>query len=152
MTILEKPIALALRIRGLLEAVPFDALILVARIATFSVFFRSGLVKLDDWNATLSLFQNEYHVPVLPPEIAATLAASMELGLSSLVLVGLFTRLSALGLLGMVAVIQTFVYPMAWPDHIQWLAFMLFIVCRGPGRLSLDHLAGMALQRTRRTL
>ena len=67
-------------------------------------------------------------------------------------LVGLFTRLSALGLLGMVAVIQTFVYPMAWPDHIQWLAFMLFIVCRGPGRLSLDHLAGMALQRTRRTL
>jgi putative oxidoreductase len=142
MTFLQKPIALACRARDLLNAVPYSALVLVARIATFSVFFRSGLVKLDDWNATLSLFQNEYNVPVLPPEIAAKLAASMELGLSTLVLVGLFTRLSALGLLGMVLVIQTFVYPMAWPDHIQWLAFMIFIVCRGPGVLSLDNLAG----------
>ena len=141
MTFADKPIALALRARATLDAVPYSALILVARIATFSVFFRSGLVKLADWNATLSLFQNEYNVPVLPPEIAATLAASMELGLSTLVLLGLFTRLSALGLLGMVAVIQPFVYPMAWPDHIQWLAFMIFIICRGPGRLSLDHLA-----------
>jgi putative oxidoreductase len=141
MTFLEKPAALVCRARAILDAVPYSALILVARIATFSVFFRSGLVKLDDWNATLSLFQNEYNVPLLPPQIAATLAASMELGLSTLVLVGLFTRLSALGLLGMVAVIQTFVYPMAWPDHIQWLAFMIFIVCRGPGLLSLDNLA-----------
>ncbi len=142
MTFLQKPIALACRVRDLLDAVPYSALVLVARIATFSVFFRSGLVKLDDWNATLSLFQNEYNVPVLPPEIAATLAASMELGLSTLVLVGLFTRLSALGLLGMVLVIQTFVYPIAWPDHIQWLAFMIFIVCRGPGAFSLDNFAG----------
>ena len=140
--ILQKPLALAFRARDFLNAVPYSALILVARAATFSVFFRSGLVKLDDWNATLSLFQNEYHVPVLPPQIAATMAAGMELGLSSLVLVGLFTRLSALGLLGMVAVIQTFVYPMAWPDHIQWLAFMIFIVCRGPGVVSLDYLLG----------
>ncbi len=140
-TILQKPLALTCRARALLNAVPYSVLVLVARAATFSVFFRSGLVKLADWNATLSLFQNEYNVPVLPPQVAATLAASMELGLSTLVLVGLFTRLSALGLLGMVAVIQTFVYPMAWPDHIQWLAFMIFIVCRGPGSLSLDNLA-----------
>ena len=138
--ILQKALRLVTRARALLEAVPYSVLILVARAATFSVFFRSGLVKLDDWNATLSLFQNEYNVPVLPPEVAATLAAGMELGLSSLVLVGLLTRLSALGLLGMVVVIQTFVYPMAWPDHIQWLAFMIFIVCRGPGMFSLDHL------------
>ena len=137
--ILQKPLALACRARALLNAVPYSVLVLVARGATFSVFFRSGLVKLADWNATLSLFQNEYNVPVLLPQVAATLAASMELGLSSLVLVGLFTRLSALGLLGMVAVIQIFVYPMAWPDHIQWLAFMIFIVCRGPGVFSLDH-------------
>lgn len=140
-TLLQKPMALACRARALLNAVPYSVLVLVARIATFSVFFRSSLVKLDDWNATLSLFQNEYNVPVLPPQVAATLAASMELGLSTLVLVGLFTRLSALGLLGMVAVIQIFVYPMAWPDHIQWLAFMIVIVCRGPGSWSLDNLA-----------
>ncbi len=143
--ILQKPIALAAKVRALLNAVPYSVLILVARAATFSVFFRSGLVKLDDWNATIALFENEYHVPVLPPQIAATLAASMELGLSTLVLVGFCTRLSALGLLGMVAVIQTFVYPMAWPDHIQWLAFMIFIVCRGPGMFSLDHLLGRLL-------
>ena len=87
--------------RGLdaLNKVPFDALILVARAATFSVFIHSGLQKLSDWNATLMLFRDEYKVPLLPPEFAAYMAASMELGLSTLVLVGFATRLSALGLL-----------------------------------------------------
>lgn len=128
------------RIRDQLNGVPFSLLILLPRIATFSVFFRSGLVKIADWNATLSLFENEYKVPVLPPELAAMMAASMELGLSSLILVGLFARLGTLGLLGMVAVIQLFIYPMSWPDHIQWLAFMSLILFRGPGVFSLDHL------------
>lgn len=64
----------------------------------------------------------------------------MELGLSTLVLVGLFSRLSALGLLGMVAVIQLFVEPAGWPDHIQWIAVMIFIVWPGPGVPSLDFL------------
>jgi putative oxidoreductase len=131
--------------RAALDAVPYGALALLARAATFSVFFRSGLQKLDDWNATLMLFQNEYHVPVLPPQVAAYMAAGMELGLSSLVLVGLCTRAAALGLLGMVAVIQLFVYPQAWPDHIQWLAFMAFVICRGPGPVSLDALLGRAV-------
>jgi putative oxidoreductase len=127
---------------ALAERIPYSALALVARAATFSVFFRSGLQKLSDWNATLMLFENEYHVPVLPPHLAAYMAAGMELGLSSLVLLGLFTRAAALGLLGMVAVIQTFVYPEAWPDHIQWLAFMVFVIARGPGAISLDGLLG----------
>ncbi len=131
----------------LLNKVPFDALILVARAATFSVFIHSGLQKLSDWNATLMLFRDEYKVPILPPEIAAYMAASMELGLSTLVLLGLATRVSALGLLGMVAVIQLFVYPQAWPDHIQWLGFMIFIVCRGPGAWSLDALIGGLMRR-----
>ncbi len=125
---------------ALLDSIPYSLVILPARIATFSVFFRSGLVKIADWDATLHLFREEYKVPVLPPEIAAHMAASMELGLSSLVLLGLFSRLATLGLLGMVMVIQLFVEPMGWPDHIQWLAFMIVIVCRGPGLLSLDHL------------
>ena len=68
------------------------------------------------------------------------MAAAMELGLSSLILVGLFTRLSVLGPLGMVAVIQIFVEPAGWPDHIQWLTFMLFILWRGPGVVSMDYL------------
>lgn len=138
-TILQRPISALEYVFGLLNSVPLSLLLLVARIATFSVFFRSGLVKLADWNATLRLFENEYKVPVIPPHFAAYMSASMELGLSSLVLIGFATRLSVLGLLGMVSVIQIFVYPMAWPDHIQWLAFMIFIVCRGPGVISLDY-------------
>jgi putative oxidoreductase len=125
--------------------IPYSLVILPARIATFSVFFRSGLVKISDWNATLQLFQSEYKVPVLPPQVAAHMAAAMELGLSSLILVGLATRLSVVGLLGMVAVIQLFVEPMGWPDHIQWLAFMLFILWRGPGIFSLDYLLTRAI-------
>jgi len=137
------------RVIALLNQVPFDVLILVARAATFSVFIHSGLQKLSDWNATLMLFRDEYKVPILPPEVAAYMAASMELGLSSLVLLGFATRISALGLLGMVSVIQIFVYPQAWPDHIQWLAFMIFIVCRGPGAYSLDALIGGFIRRRR---
>jgi putative oxidoreductase len=145
MSILTGPLRLARRAIALLNAFPYSAVILPARIATFSVFFRSGLVKIADWNATLALFREEYRVPVLPPEFAAHMAATMELGLSSLVLVGLFSRLSVLGLLGMVTVIQLFVEPTGWPDHIQWLGFMVFILWRGPGALSLDHLLARRL-------
>ena len=123
-----------------LNAIPYSVIALIARAATFSVFFRSGTQKLSDWNATLMLFQNEYHVPVLPPNVAAYLAASLELGGSTLVLIGLCTRASVTALLGMTAVIEIFVYPMAWPDHIQWLAFMFIIFARGPGKISLDEL------------
>jgi putative oxidoreductase len=127
-------------IRQRLNAIPYSVIALIARVATFSVFFRSGTQKLSDWNATLLLFQNEYHVPVLPPSVAAYLAASLELGGSTLVLIGLLTRVSVTALLGMTAVIEIFVYPMAWPDHIQWLAFMFIVLARGPGKISLDAL------------
>lgn len=133
----------AAMVRGLrarLESIPWSALALVARIAVFVVFWRSGTVKLDDWAGTLTLFSDEYKVPLLPPEVAAVMAAGMELGGSVLVLLGLGTRLITAMLLGMVAVIQLFVYPEAWPTHVQWLAFMLPLLARGPGALSLDHL------------
>ena len=145
MSRLASPIALAERVTDFLDRIPYSLVVLPARIATFSVFFRSGLVKIADWDATLVLFREEYKVPLLPPDIAAHMAAGMELGLSSLVLVGLFSRLSVLGLLGMVAVIQLFVEPAGWPDHIQWMGFMLFILWRGPGALSLDHLLARRL-------
>jgi putative oxidoreductase len=125
-----------------LDRIPFSLIVLVARVATFSVFMRSGLSKLSDWNATLMLFRDEYKVPLLPPDMAAYMAAGMELTLSTFVLVGLLSRLSVLGLFGMITVIQIFVYPTAWPDHIQWIGFMIFIFCRGPGALSLDALIG----------
>ena len=79
-TILLKPISALENVLGLLDRVPLSFLLLCARVATFSVFFRSGLVKLADWNATLQLFETEYKVPVIPPDIAAYMSASMELG------------------------------------------------------------------------
>ena len=135
-----KPVALSrlTSVTRLLDKIPYALIALVARLATFSVFFRSGSQKLADWNATLALFQNEYRVPLLPPHLAAYTAASLELGCSTLILVGLLTRASVLALLSMVLVIQLFVYPEAWPDHIQWLAFMFILLARGPGQLSLD--------------
>jgi putative oxidoreductase len=139
---LAKPIRTAF---DALNAVPYDVIALIARAATFSVFIRSGTQKLSDWSATLALFQNEYHTPVLPPLAAAYMATTLELGCSSLILVGLLTRVSTLLLLGMTATIQLFIYPDAWPTHIQWLAFMIVLVLRGPGRLSLDALIGPRL-------
>ena len=137
-----KPIRAAV---AALNAVPYDVIAIVARAATFSVFIRSGTQKLSDWSSTLMLFQNEYHTPLLPPAVAAYMATTLELGCSSLILVGLLTRVSALLLLGMTLTIQLFIYPDAWPTHIQWLAFMIVIVLRGPGRLSLDALIGPRL-------
>jgi putative oxidoreductase len=146
-------LSLLRRARGVLDAIPYAALAMIARAATFDVFFRSGLTKISEWNATIALFRDEYHVPVLPPELAARMATCLELGVSSLVLVGLFTRAGVLALLGMVVVIQTFVYPQAWPDHLQWLAFMAVLAARGPGVVSLDALLGRLehywLRRTR---
>jgi putative oxidoreductase len=128
-----------------LDAAPYDILALIARAATFSVFWRSGTQKLSDWSATLALFRDEYHTPLLPPDVAAYTAATLEIGCSSLILVGLMTRVSTLLLLGMTATIQIFIYPDAWPTHIQWLAFMAVLVLRGPGRLSLDAVVGPRL-------
>jgi putative oxidoreductase len=128
------------RARNLLERIPYSVIALVARIATAVVFWRSGSVKLDDWAGTLNLFADEYKLPLIPPRIAAYAATAMELGGAVLMLVGLGTRAVALAYLGMITVIQTLVYPNAWPTHIQWVAFLLILLARGPGVLSLDAL------------
>jgi putative oxidoreductase len=136
------PIALYARVKGTLDGVPWNYLVLPMRVAAFSVFMRSGLVKLDDWSSTLALFADEYKVPVLPPALSAYMATTIELGASTLILLGLATRFAALAVIGMIATIQIFVYPMAWPDHIQWLAFLIPILVWGPGRFALDTLVG----------
>ncbi len=123
-----------------LERIPYNVIALVARLATAVVFWRSGSVKLDDWAGTLSLFEDEYKVPLIPAHLAACLATAMELGGAVLMLLGLGTRAVALAYLGMITVIQTFVYPNAWPTHIQWVAFLLILLARGPGAWSLDAL------------
>lgn len=130
-----------------LDSLPWSILALPARLAGFAVFWRAGRVKLDDWQGTILLFREEYRVPLLPPELAAYLATAAELGCAVLLLAGLLTRLSALALIALTLVIQLFVYPEAWPTHIQWLAFLLPLLARGPGELSLDHLIARRLLR-----
>ncbi len=123
-----------------LDQVPYALLALPLRFAVATVFWTSGTTKLANWDATLQLFQDEYKVPILPPDWAAHLASSIELSTPLLLVLGLGTRAAALVLLGMTTVIEIFVYPQAWPTHIQWAAMLLVLLCRGPGRLSIDAL------------
>jgi putative oxidoreductase len=130
--------ALAGRILNWLDAVPYALLALPLRFAVATVFWNSGTTKLANWDATLQLFQDEYKVPLLPPDWAAHMAASIELSTPILLVLGFGTRIAALVLLGMTAVIEIFIYPQAWPTHIQWAAMLLVLLCRGAGRFSVD--------------
>ena len=132
--------AWASRIIGWLDAVPYWLLALPLRLAIATVFWNSGTAKLANWDTTLTLFADEYQLPLLPPEMAAYLGAAIELTTPPLLLLGLLTRPVAALLLGMTTIIEVFVYPDAWPTHIQWAAMLLILLCRGPGRLSVDHL------------
>jgi putative oxidoreductase len=124
----------------LLDSVPYALLALPLRAAVATVFWNSAMAKLANWDTTIELFTEEYKVPLLPPEIAANMALSIELTMPVLLVLGLLTRAAALVLLGMTTVIEIFVYPQAWPTHIQWAAMLLVLLCRGAGTLSLDHL------------
>lgn len=122
----------------LLERVPVAIPQLIFRIALAIVFFRSGLTKLASWDTTILLFENEYNVPLLPPEFAAYLATAVELAAPVALVLGLGTRLAAAALLGMTLVIQIFVYPGSYPDHLLWAGPLLFLLLRGPGTWSVD--------------
>jgi len=132
---------------SLLGRVPLSIHQLLFRFAIAGVFLRAGLTKIGSWESTLALFADEYKVPVLAPHVAAALSATFELGCSSLLLLGLGTRLAALPLLGMITTIQLFVYPQAWPEHLVWGAILLFLLTRGGGTISLDHLIARTLGR-----
>jgi len=130
--------------RRLAERIPYALVALVARVAVASAFWRSGQTKVEGFfhikDNTFFLFREEYKVPLLPPDFAAYVTTIAEHVLPVLLVVGLASRLSALGLIIMTLVIQLFVYPDAWPTHLLWFAPLLLIVARGPGALSLDHL------------
>ena len=127
-------------LRERLERFPLSILQLAMRIGVGAVFFRSGLLKLDSWEFTIQLFRDEYNVPLLDPILAAQAATIVELGVPPLLFAGLATRFATLPLLGMIVVIQVFVYPNAWSDHLMWAAALLLVLTRGPGVFSLDHL------------
>jgi putative oxidoreductase len=126
-------------LKARLERFPLSLLQLAMRIGVGAVFFRSGLLKIDSWQFTIQLFRDEYKVPLLDPVLAAQAAAIVELGIPPLLFVGIATRLATLPLLGMIAVIQVFVYPNAWSDHLMWASALLLVLTRGPGVFSLDH-------------
>jgi len=121
-----------------LDRIPYTLLALPLRLAVATVFWNSAMTKLANWDTALALFQDEYRLPLLPPEMAAYLAVSIELTTPVLLVLGLATRPVALILLGMTMVIEVFVYPLAWPTHIQWAAMLLVLLCRGAGGLSVD--------------
>jgi putative oxidoreductase len=139
---LGEPTSLAIRLyqaMALLDRFPPSILQLMFRIAIAAVFWSSGLTKIASWDTTIALFRDEYMVPLLPPEIAAIISATFELSCSVLIAVGLATRIATLPLLGMTFVIEVFVYPEYWTQHLMWASVLLFLLTKGPGVFSLDH-------------
>jgi putative oxidoreductase len=136
------------RLADFLSRVISDSLLaLAARFAVAGIFFQSGRTKVDGLltvnDGAYALFRDEFKVPLIAPEIAAHLAAYAEHLFPLLLVLGLFTRFSALALLGMTAVIQIFVYPDAWPTHLSWAGLLLFLAGRGGGAMALDRAFGL---------
>ncbi|WP_017255396.1 DoxX family protein [Pseudomonas tolaasii] len=142
---------------ALFEKIPYSLIAFLARFSIAAVFWKSGQTKVENFAidlvsgtfqlgaprlapSTIPLFQSEYHVPLLSPEVAAHLSAFAEHFFPALILIGFATRFSALALIGMTLTIQLFVYPEAYPTHGTWIAILLLLVAKGPGCLSIDHL------------
>ncbi|MFI5021553.1 MAG: DoxX family protein [Alphaproteobacteria bacterium] len=127
-------------LRAVLARFPLALLQLMFRLSIGDVFWSSGMTKIASWQTTIVLFRDEYKVPLLPPVLAAELAAAVELSCPVLLVLGLGARLATLPMLAMTFVIGLFVYPEDWIEHLGWAAMLLLILTRGPGALSLDHL------------
>ena len=133
---------IAERAESVLDALgrfPVSILQLLMRLSMASVFWHAGMTKIASWDTTIALFRDEYMVPILPPEIAASLAATVELTCPVLLVLGLAARLATLPMLAMTFVIEVFVYPEQWIEHLMWASILVFILTRGPGALSLDR-------------
>ncbi|MDD8022881.1 MAG: DoxX family protein [Paracoccaceae bacterium] len=133
-------------INRLLGRLGWDLPALALRLFPAAVFFTSGQTKLEGWRiapSTYYLFKHEYALPLIPSDWAAVAGTVAEHLFPLLLVLGLGTRLSALALLGMTAVIEIFVYPEAWQTHGLWAACFLALIARGPGRLSLDYRLGL---------
>lgn len=115
---------------------------LAARLWLANVFWKSGLTKIANWETTRMLFNFEYHVPLLPPDVAAVLAAAVELGGSALLALGLASRFGTAALL-----ILNFTAAVSYPDlsesglrdHLFWGILLSLFFFHGPGKLSVDH-------------
>jgi putative oxidoreductase len=137
------PLGLYDKINGFVDASSWvkGLSLLAIRLYLAQFFFKSGLTKITDFNKTTALFTDEYHVPVLPPEVAAVMSTTAELALPVLLVIGLFTRFAGAGLFLMTLVIELFVYPSAVTGlaENQFILLLSFaIVAFGSGRLGLD--------------
>ena len=136
----------ALVVTGLVDRLQ-PVVLFALRLYVSSVFFRSGLVKISDWSATLALFHDEYKVPLLPPDLAACVGAFGELTFPVLIALGLMGRFGAAGLF-VVNAMALVSYPQLWgfdcpaglQMHFVWGAILLALTIFGPGRISVDEL------------
>lgn len=156
---LAKLIRLAITMAG---RIPDSLIALLGRFSIAAIFWKSGQTKVQGFaidiiggefqlglprlsDSVVGLFRDEYRLPIVPPEVAAPMAAFAEHLFPLLILIGLATRFSALALLVMTATIQLLVYPDAYPTHGVWAAVLLFLIARGPGAVSLDYLIARRL-------
>ena len=125
---------------------------LLARLYVANVFFSSGLTKLRDWDITLALFMDEYHVPLLPPVLAAYMGTVGEVGLPVLLVLGLGGRFAALGLSVvnvMAALSLSDIAPAALQQHITWGVLLAALALYGPSKLSVDQFLAWRADRKR---
>jgi putative oxidoreductase len=142
------------RLNALFTRLPEDIALFAARVFVAMVFWNSARTKVDGFTITDStwfLFEHVYALPLIPHTWAAVLATLAEHVLPVLLILGLFARFAALGLLVMTATIQIFVFPEAWVTHGLWAASLLIVMARGPGRLALDRVLGMEPENPHKT-
>lgn len=152
-----KAATLTKRAIALLDRIPHGFIALLGRFSIAAVFWKSGQTKVEGFaidivngdftlgvphlaSSAVDLFRDEFRLPLIPPELAAPLAAFAEHLFPMLILIGFATRFSALALLVMTLVIEIFVYPDAYPTHGVWATVLLYLMAKGPGVLSIDHL------------
>lgn len=134
------------RLNALGDRIPLDILLLAARVFPAVVFWQSARTKVEGFaikDSTWFLFEHVYALPLIPHTWAAVLATVAEHVLPVLLVLGLLSRLSALGLLVMTAVIQIFVFPEVWVTHGLWATALLAVLALGPGRVSADRVLGL---------
>ena len=128
---------------------PDDLLLLIARFGAAAIFFLSGRTKVEGLltitDSTYQLFEYEYALPLIPPDIAAHIATYSEHLFSILLIIGLATRPAAIALFGMTLTIQIFVYPDAWSTQLSWAGLLLPLIAKGGGAVSLDGFISRAL-------
>jgi putative oxidoreductase len=134
-------------VRLYLARFPLSIIQLAGRIGVGATFFKAGLLKYQSWEFTVKLFEEEYRVPLLDPAVAASIATVQELTIPILLFLGLATRIATIPLLGMIAVIQLFVYPNAYNEHLVWGSILVLLLTRGPGVVSVDYLIERLLTR-----